>query len=519
MREVVNAVADKVTRKPLDPVELKSNYINGKRVGNQIPGINVIPMHESTDRGDEAIEFLNLVGIELDPWQAHILRAACNMDSRQKWAATEVGLVVPRQCGKTVIAELRELVGLFLFGEQVQIHSAQLFSTAKESFLRQVARIRKCPDLMETVHKFRTGNDNVSIELKNGSRLMYQARGNDPSRGFSADLVVYDEAYGLTAEVIAASMMTLSARPNPQLWYCSSTGMEDSEFLYRVRERGLDRAPRLAFFEFSASPGCDPKDKEEWYRAIPALGIRIEEEFIESEGQALDWGKQFRRERLGLWADTSMRDVIEEEWWVDCANEGSEISGEEIVAAVDISPWRDRASVSICGITEDGRRQLEVIYTAKGTDWVVDYIKKLYMSTQPPVKVAIQGGGAPGSMIAPLQREGVDLIILGQTEIGRATGEFHDSVRDGMIVHLNDPIVNAALANSTRYNIGSREGSSESPTWGFSRKNTSGADITPIVSACFAHYGMSKFLAERGIEEAKKPTLAHMNAPIGGRIW
>ena len=87
MREVVNAVADKVTRKPLDPVELKSNYINGKRVGNQIPGINVIPMHESTDRGDEAIEFLNLVGIELDPWQAHILRAACNMDSRQKWAA------------------------------------------------------------------------------------------------------------------------------------------------------------------------------------------------------------------------------------------------------------------------------------------------------------------------------------------------------------------------------------------------------------------------------------------------
>lgn len=514
-----SATAEKVTRRPMEPVELAPNVINGKRVGNQVPGINVIPMHESKTRGDEAIEFLKLIGIDADPWQEHILRESLNLDNRGKWAATEVGLIVPRQCGKTVIAELRELVGLFVFGEQLQIHSAQLFSTAKESFLRQVARIRKSPDLMEMVHKFRTGNDNVSIELKNGSRLMYQARGNDPSRGFSADLVVYDEAYGLTAEVIAASMMTLSARPNPQMWYCSSTGMEDSEFLFRVRERGLDRAPRLAFFEFSATPGCDPKDKEEWYKAIPALGIRIEEEFIESEGQALDWGKQFCRERLGLWADTALRDIIPVDWWEKCGEEGSQIADEEIIAAVDVSPFRDRASIAVCGLSEDGRRQVEVIHSAKGTDWVVDYMRKLYMSTNAPKKVVIQGGGVPGSFIAPLQQEKIDLIILGQSEIGRATGEFHDAVRDEVVVHLNDPLVLAALKNSTRYGIGSKEGGSEAPTWGFARKDSSGADITPIVAACYAYYGLSKFLAEKAIEEAKKPLGAHLNAPIGGRIW
>lgn len=516
---MVSAVAEKVTRKPLEPVELKPHIINGRRVGNQIPTINTIPMHESTAQGDEAVEFLALIGIDLDPWQAHILKASLNEDKRGKWAATEVGLVVPRQCGKTVIAELRELVGLFVLGEQLQIHSAQLFSTAKESFLRQVARIRKCPDLMEMVHKFRTGNDNVSIELKNGSRLMYQARGNDPSRGFSADLVVYDEAYGLTAEVIAASMMTLSARPNPQLWYCSSTGMEDSEFLYRVRERGLDRAPRLAFFEFSATPGCDPRDKEEWYKAIPALGIRIEEEFIESEGQALDWGKQFCRERLGLWADTSMRDVLPIDWWEACGDEQSAVFGEDVIAAVDVSPFRDRASVAVCGVNEEGRRQLEVVHTAKGTDWIVDYVRKLYMSSHPPVRVAIQGGGSPGSFIAPLQQEGIELVVLGQADIGRATGEFHDAVRDKSVVHLNDPVLMAALRNSTRYSIGSKEGGDESPTWGFARKDTSGADITPIVACCYAFYGMSKLHAERAVEEAKKPLGAHVNAPIGGRIW
>jgi phage terminase large subunit-like protein len=214
-----------------------------------------------------------------------------------------------------------------------------------------------------------------------------------------------------------------------------------------------------------------------------------------------------------------MRDVIPLDWWQQCADPASQISDTQLVVAVDISPFRDRASVAVCGLTEDGRRQLEVIHSAKGTNWVVDFVRKLYMSTNYPERVVIQGGGAPGSFIAPLQQEGIELIVLGQAEIGRATGEFHDAVRDEVIVHLDDPLVNAALRNATRYSIGSKEGGSESPTWGFARKDASGADITPIVAACYAYYGLSKFLAEKAIEEAKKPVGAHVNAPIGGRIW
>lgn len=509
----------KVSRKPTEPVELVPNVVNGTRVGDQVPTVNTIPMFADDSAGNEAIEFLSLVGFDLDPWQEHILRAMLNRDKAGKWAATEVGMVIPRQSGKTVITELRELVGLFLFGEQVIIHSAQLFSTAKESFLRQSARIKKCPDLMDMVSKFRTGNDNVSIELKSGARLLYQARGSDPSRGFSADLLVYDESYGLTAEVIAASMMTLSARPNPQIIYASSTGLDDSDFLRGVRERGLNRAPRLAFFEWSADPECDPTDVDQWYKANPALGIRITEDFVRTEGEALGWGKQFKRERLGLWADTSMRDVLPAEWWEECADESSTIVSDEFVAAVDVAPYRDFASVAVCGTTETGRRQLEVVETGKGTDWIVDFLKKMAMSSNPPVRIAIQGGGAPGSLIATLIQEGFELIVMGQADIGRATGEFFDSIRDKRIVHLADPVVYSALANATRYNIGSKEGETDSPAWGFARKDTHGADITPIVACCYANYGLSKFLAEKTVEEAKKPVGAHVGARIGGRIW
>lgn len=513
-------MAEKVTRRPLKPVELKPNVINGKRVGNQIPTLNIIPEHSSTGQGDEAMEFLGLIGVSLDPWQEHLLRAILNTDKRGKWAATEVGMVIPRQSGKTYVAEFRELIGLFVLGEQLQIHTAQLFATAKESYLRQAARIDRCPDLRAMVHKFRTGNDNVSIELKNGSRILYQARGKDPSRGFSADLVVYDEAYGLDPDIMAASMSTLSARPNPQMLYCSSTGMEDSEFLLRVRKRGIERAPRLAFFEWSAEEGCDPTDREQWYLSNPALGIRIDEEFIETEGSAMGWdSKQFQRERLGMWADTTLRDVIPIEWWNSCKNPDSIITGDDLVAAVDISPFRDRASVAICGISSSGHRQLEVIETGKGTDWVIDFLKKLDMSSQPPARVAIQGGGAAGSFIAPLLQEGFELIVLGQADIAKATGEFHDAVRDKLLVHLNDPILKSALGNATKYGIGSKEGMEESAGWGFARKDTAGADITPIVACCYAHFGMSKMLSDRAVEEAKKPVGAHVGTSIGGRIW
>lgn len=505
----------KVTRKPMEPVELRPNIVNGRRVGNQIPTVNTIPHHTSSEKADLAMEFLGLVGITLDPWQEHILRASLLTDHRNRWAATEVGMIIPRQSGKTVIAEIRELVGLFVLGEQVIIHSAQLFGTAKESYLRQVARIKKSPDLMAMVHKFRSGNDNVSIELKNGSRLLYMARGNDPSRGFSADLVVYDEAYGLTAEVIAASMMTLSARPNPQLFYCSSTGLDDSDFLRDVRERGLERAPRLAFFEWSADPDCDPQDREQWYKANPALGIRIEEEFLETEGHSLKWGKQFKRERLGLWADNSLRDVIPLDEWRECGREDSMIIGEELFASVDIAPYRDYASVAMCGITADGRRQVEVIEYRAGTDWVVEYMQKLMLSSNPPTKVVIQGGGAPGSFIAPLLELGCELYVLGQADIGKATGEFYDAVMARTLVHLDDPVVEKCLANTTRYSIGSKAGEEESAAWGFARKETGGVDITPIVACCYAFYGMSKYHAEMSQEEIP----AHVGTRLGGRIW
>jgi phage terminase large subunit-like protein len=153
------------------------------------------------------------------------------------------------------------------------------------------------------VRIIRTAAGAEAIELHSGARLRFVTRSGGSGRGFSADLVVIDEAYNLTAESMAAVLPTMAARPNPQIWYTSSAGMVASEQLAHIRDRGLKGGdPSLAYFEWSAPDGADLDDREAWAQANPSLGYRVPESFIVTERAALP-DEQFGRERLGLWAD------------------------------------------------------------------------------------------------------------------------------------------------------------------------------------------------------------------------
>lgn len=120
-------------------------------VGAQLPRVDVTPLHV-TSRGDDAVDLAAVAGLFLDPWQEHVLRGACATNDMGKWAAKNVGLIVPRQNGKGSILEARELAGLFLFGEDI-IHTAHLFGTASEHQRRLESLIRGCEYLAELVHR------------------------------------------------------------------------------------------------------------------------------------------------------------------------------------------------------------------------------------------------------------------------------------------------------------------------------------------------------------------------------
>jgi len=100
---------------------------------------------------------------------------------------------------------------------------------------------------------------------------------------------------------MAALLPTLSARPDPQVWYTSTAGGQESVQLGRVRARGVAGGdPSLAFMEWSADEDAyDPVSREDWARANPGLGIRITPDYIEREMAALG-PEAFARERLSI---------------------------------------------------------------------------------------------------------------------------------------------------------------------------------------------------------------------------
>lgn len=472
-----------------------------------------------TSAGLEAIELGRSVGLVADDWQEDILIGALGETRDGQWSAFEVGVVVPRQNGKGALIELRTLAGLLLFGEKLILHSAHQFKTATEAFRRIEALFANYDDLRRRVRRVTKANGDEGIELNSGQRLRFVARSKDSARGFSAPTIILDEAYALSQDEMAALLPTMSAQPNPQLWYTSTPPLGPASVLAALRRRGKAGARRLAYFEWSPeddyvpTPKKDPptdRDREVWAETNPARAIRISEEFIEGEREALD-DEAFGRERLGIWpaeADGEWR-VISEQQWADRLDPNSEIVG-NVALCLDTTPTRSHTSISGAGRRPDGDRHVELIAHLKGTAGAVREIKRI-ATRQPVCVVVVDAAGPAASMIPELEKVleplGIPLHKLGAQEAAAAFGGFVDGVcgRDPEaaddpdddvdptgIWHLDQLPQNLALAGADVRDL------SGGQAW--ARKNLE-VDLTPIVSATGAIYGDAKYGHLTGVLE------------------
>lgn len=467
--------------------------------GSQLPRIDVTPLYV-TSRGDDAVDLAAVAGLILDPWQEHVLRGACATNDAGKWAAKNVGIIVPRQNGKGSILEARELAGLFLFGEDI-IHTAHLFGTASEHQRRMESLIRGCEYLAELVAGYagdphgkmtgiKTGNSEMSFTVKNQlpggkahNRMLFKARSKDSIRGYTFDLLAFDEAYRLPGEVEAAARPALAAKTaagNPQVWYTSSAGFPDSDVLSRVRDRAMSSDPGdLAFYEWSAPDGADPADPAMWALANPALGRRISAEWVADERRAMG-AEEFNRERLGIWSKIGGESAIPADFWTQCRDEDS-TPGLDVAFGVDITPLSDIASVASASWRDDGAVHIEIVDHRGGTGWVTGRVDELIQKWSPQASVYAQSGQA-GRVIsgAPaLQRKTWGLT---GREYDRACGAFYDAIAAGKIRHLGDPVLDEAVQAC-------RRSKGMSDLWHWTRADT-GADISPLVAASLAYYGL-----------------------------
>jgi hypothetical protein len=463
--------------------------------GVQQPRICAIPPFVSS-AGVEAVELSRMAKLHLDPWEEFTLANSLNERANGRWAAFEVGVMVSRQNGKGTILEGRELAGLFILDERLLIHSAHQFDTSLEAFRRLLMLIEDCPDLERRVQRVSRSHGEEGIELKKNpktglrQRIRFRTRTKGGGRGFSGDFLALDEAMELAESGHGALLPTLSARPNPQVFYMGSAvdqEVHDNGIVFaRIRERGIrGDDPALMYVEWSHD-APDPEsvtheqatDPQVWARANPGLGIRISSEHVEREQRSMD-PRTFAVERLGVgdWpiTDPSGAMVIDLDLWRQRRDLESVIDG-PVCLVYDVRPNRSHAAIGAAGRRADGKWHVEVIDHRPGTGWVAPRMKEL-RDNHDVTLIACDGKSPAAALLAQFEELDVDVELLDAGDQAKACGELFDAVAQDELRHLGTNELEAALKGAAQRPLGD--------AWAWSRK-TSTVDISPLVAITLA---------------------------------
>lgn len=419
-------------------------------------------------------------GLVLDPWQAEVLDVALGERADGRWAAREVGLVVPRQNGKGSILEALILAALLLFDEKLILYSAHEFKTAQETFLRVKSLILANDDLASRVDKIHNAHGSEGIELTTGQRLRFVARSKGSGRGFSPQRIILDEALNLSDRAVAALLFSLSAQDNPQVWYTSShpESTDEGQVLRQLMRRGRAGDESLAYMEFCAPDDASPDDVSAWAAANPGFPHRISPETIRTERGAVD-PTHFLRERLGVIDLDALTDrVIASAKWAACADP---LSGpvDSVTFSLDVSPDRSTYTFAVAGVSGRGGVHIEVVSHGPhpGPDWIV--AEALRLQGEHGGQLTVVAGSPAASLLEALEAAGVRLHVIPAAEYVQSCGDFYDAVIQTDVLHLNQPELNAAVAGADRRWSGD--------AWYWARR-TSVEDITPLVAVTTARW-------------------------------
>lgn len=435
-----------------------------------------------------------MAGLILDPWQQFVIVNVLGERPDGKWSAFEVGLEVSRQNGKGGVLEARELAGLFLFGERLIIHSAHEFPTSLEAFYRMLELLESCPDFDRRVKRVLRSHGEEGITLKGGQRLRYRTRTGGGARGFSGDCVIFDEAMDIPDRMHSALFPTLSARPNPQIFYTGSAvdqeSMPNGRVFAKVRERGIrGDDPRLAYFGYGADfdhpDAVDPVsavDPELWAQTNPALEIRIPEEYVAAEQRSMS-PRGFAVERLGVgdWPDPEDRSdrKISDEAWLACMDRKSKPT-DPVCFAFDVTPDRKAAAICVAGRRRDSIAHVEVVEVKQSTGWVAQRLVEL-VARHNPLGVMWSEGSPAASLLPALEDAGVQTTPVRPSDHAKACGVLYDAVEQTAVRHLGTTELAIAVKGAVAKPVGD--------AWVWSRKS-SRVNIAPLVGCTLALWGL-----------------------------
>jgi phage terminase large subunit-like protein len=321
------------------------------------------PFLKGETKGKEIAELAKKIGVPLLPWQEFVLNDMMTVSKKGEFIRKSNLILVARQSGKTHLARMRVIWGLFYGGERNHLIMSSNRGMALTSF-RDIAYTIESNDFLKSqVKAIRYANGTESIELLNGARLDVVAATRDGSRGRTADFLWIDELREINEEGFRAATPVTRARPNAQSLFTSNAGDAFSTVLNDMRERANSYPPKsFGYYEYSAPQYCKIDDRSAWALANPALGYTVSEEAIE-EAIATSPIENTRTETLCQWIDSLSspwpHGILE-----DTSDATLEMSpGAYTVFAFDVSPSRRNASLVAGQILPDGRIGVGILQT------------------------------------------------------------------------------------------------------------------------------------------------------------
>ena len=455
------------------------------RKGATKPRLQNAPL-KGKSRIDEVDKFLADCNLELLAWQKYVLTDLLKVDKAGKWRRKTSLLLVARQNGKTHLARIRILAGLFVFGEMNIVAMSSNRGMALDTFRKVVDVIEDNPHLMAQVKQIRVANGQESVELLSGARYEIVAATRDGSRGKTADLLYIDELREIDEDSWTAARPIVRARPNSQIFMTSNAGDAFSTVLNDLRSRALSYPPpTLGFWEYSADDFAKITDRDAWYQANPALGYLIDEGTIE-EAIATSSVEASRTETLCQWVS-----ALKSPWpyraFEDLTLQDLKIEpGRGTIFGMDISVNKKMASLVAGQIQDDGKLAVGVIAQFESqvaidelkmaievNEWAMKYKPRLICFDK----------YSSMSVAERLSQSGHKIQDMSGTVFYQACSDLYDAIVNARIVHIGQ----ASLVDSMN-NCAAKE---TDAGWRIVRRKSAG-DVSAAISLAMVVHQLLK---------------------------